>query len=172
MDRPSRMHHHAYVSRDLEATRQFYEEVIGLPLTATWCEADFGERYCHAFFELEDGSCLAFFQFEKPEVTEAHASKASTSQFDHIALAATETLQATVTERAQAAGIETTEVDHGYCRSLYLRDPDGLIVELAVDQPDAIASASKLRAHAHAELARWLAGDRSDNNAFRAKQEA
>ena len=37
---PSRLHHTAYVSRDLEATRKFYEEVIGLPLLATWCEKD------------------------------------------------------------------------------------------------------------------------------------
>ena len=27
--RPSRLHHTAYVTRDLEATRKFYEEVIG-----------------------------------------------------------------------------------------------------------------------------------------------
>jgi len=29
---PNRLHHNAYVSRDLEATRKFYEDVIGLPL--------------------------------------------------------------------------------------------------------------------------------------------
>src|SRR5690349_24522219 len=44
--RPSRLHHTAYVTRDLEATRAFYEDVIGLPLVATWCEIDelFGAR--------------------------------------------------------------------------------------------------------------------------------
>ena len=167
MERPSRMHHHAYVSRDLEATRQFYEDIIGLPLAATWCESEFANNYCHAFFELEDGSFLAFFQFEKAEVTEEHASLASTSPFDHLALAATEGLQAIVAGRARDAGIETTLLDHGYCRSLYLRDPDGLVVELAVDDSRAVAAAPELRARAHAELARWLAGDHSDNNLFR-----
>ena len=67
---PSRLHHTAYVSRDLEATRKFYEDVIGLPLLATWCEKDmlFGaERtYCHLFFGLADGGALAFFQFADP----------------------------------------------------------------------------------------------------------
>ena len=29
---PSRLHHTAYVTRDLEATRKFYEDLIGLPL--------------------------------------------------------------------------------------------------------------------------------------------
>ena len=68
---PSRLHHNAYVTKDMEATRKFYEDVIGLPLIATWSEADelFGALrvYCHCFFGLGDGSALAFFQFEKQE---------------------------------------------------------------------------------------------------------
>ena len=37
---PSRLHHTAYVTKDMEATRKFYEDVIGLPLVATWSESD------------------------------------------------------------------------------------------------------------------------------------
>ena len=172
MNRPGRLHHHAYVSRNLEATRQFYEDVIGLPLVATWCEDDFGQNFCHVFFELEDGGCLAFFQFEKPEMTEEHASLASTSPFDHLALTATEELQASITERAEKAGVQTVLIDHGYCRSLYLRDPDGLAVEFVVDNPDALAAAPALRARAHGELERWLSGDVTVNNDFRPSPEA
>ncbi|HTG77803.1 MAG TPA: VOC family protein, partial [Steroidobacteraceae bacterium] len=76
---PTRLHHTAYVSRDLEATRKFYEEVIGLPLLATWCEKDmlFGaERtYCHLFFGLADGGALAFFQFANPADQEQFGPK-------------------------------------------------------------------------------------------------
>lgn len=50
--RPSRLHHHAFVSRDQEATRRFYEEVVGLPLIATWCEENELGAYCHAFYGL------------------------------------------------------------------------------------------------------------------------
>ena len=64
---PSRLHHGAWTTRDMARTRAFYEEVIGLPLLATWCEADrlFGKvrTYVHCFFGLADGSALAFFQF-------------------------------------------------------------------------------------------------------------
>jgi len=60
---PTRLHHTAYVAKDLEHTRRFYEDIIGLPLMATWCESDelFGEvrTYCHCFFGLEDGSALS-----------------------------------------------------------------------------------------------------------------
>jgi glyoxylase I family protein len=58
-------------------------------------------------------------------------------------------------------------IDHGYCQSLYLRNPDGLVVELAVDNPEAVAAAPSLRSRARAELDRWLAGDLTDNNDFR-----
>src|SRR5690349_19118543 len=68
---PSRLHHTAFTSRDLEATRHFYEDIIGLPLVATWCEKDelFGKErvYCHCFFGLADGGALAFFQFADKE---------------------------------------------------------------------------------------------------------
>jgi len=83
---PSRLHHTAYVSRNLEATRQFYEDVIGLPLMAAWCESDelFGaERtYCHLFFGLGDGSGLDILPLlgrdgPRPQVILYSASEAS-----------------------------------------------------------------------------------------------
>src|SRR5580693_6221260 len=76
---PIRLHHNAYVTRDQEKTRQFYEEVIGMPLVATWCESDelFGKvrTYCHTFFGMADGGALAFFQFENPSDQEEFGPK-------------------------------------------------------------------------------------------------
>jgi glyoxylase I family protein len=40
-------------------------------------------------------------------------------------------------------------------------------VEITVDHPDAAAGADERRQRAHADLARWIAGDRADNNPFR-----
>ena len=68
---PSRLHHNAYVTRDMEATRKFYEDLVGMPLIATWAEKTdlFGKErvYCHCFFALENGGALAFFQFATEE---------------------------------------------------------------------------------------------------------
>ena len=51
-----RLHHNAFVTKDQEATRAFYEDILGFPLIATWSEADelFGavRVYCHTFFGL------------------------------------------------------------------------------------------------------------------------
>ena len=42
---PERLHHHAYVVKDQEKNRQFFEDVLGIPLTATWCEKHFQSRW-------------------------------------------------------------------------------------------------------------------------------
>src|SRR5215813_2775701 len=61
-----RLHHMAFRCRDSEETRAFYEDVIGLPLvgalpiesTATGRKV----RVLHTFFQLKDGSHIAFFE--------------------------------------------------------------------------------------------------------------
>jgi catechol 2,3-dioxygenase-like lactoylglutathione lyase family enzyme len=171
---PSRLHHTAYVSKDLEATRRFYEDVIGLPLIATWCEKDelFGaERlYCHVFFGLADGSALAFFSFVNPEDQQLFGPTMPNSPFHHIALNVDEETQRGIEQRLAAAGYKEPEsyvLEHGYCRSVYATDPNGMIVEFTNDNPAALELAAAKRANAHADLQRWLAGDHTSNNVYR-----
>ena len=165
-NRPGGLHHHAFVVADQARTRRFYEDVVGLPLVDTWTEHDDGGDFCHTFYELGDGSCLAFFQFADPAVHEREA-RPSPSVYDHVALAATADVQVAIGARATAAGVGHLTIDHGYCTSMYLHDPDGLLLEITVDLPAAVAGAPERRARAGAELDRWLAGDRTDNNTFR-----
>jgi glyoxylase I family protein len=174
--RPGRLHHTAYVTKDLEATRAFYEDVIGLPLIATYTEMDelFGKErtYCHCFFELADGSALAFFQFVDPADQAEFGPEIPSSPFIHIALHVDAATQADIEARIAAAGIEapaTYVLEHGYCRSVYVTDPNGMILEFTYDTPEATAAEvdAERRATAHAELARWLAGDHKNNNPYR-----
>jgi catechol 2,3-dioxygenase-like lactoylglutathione lyase family enzyme len=171
---PTRLHHNAYVTRDLEATRRFYEDLMGFPLVATWCEADelFGaERvYCHAFFGIGDGGALAFFQFAKPEDQELFGPKMPASPFHHIALKCDAETQAEVRKRLDAAGYKEPDMyvlEHGYCESLYVTDPNGLTLELTVDDERADEINGQRRQDAHAEMARWLKGDHTSNNVYR-----
>ena len=171
---PSRLHHTAYVSKDLEATRRFYEDIIGLPLVATWCESDilFGEErtYCHCFFGIGDGGALAFFQFANERDQALFGPKIPSSPFNHIALNVDAQTQAGIEARIAAAGIappDTYVLEHGYCRSVYVNDPNGLILEFTHDHPDA-ANINGIRLKdAHSELKRWLGGDHHSNNMFR-----
>ena len=171
---PSRLHHTAYVSRDLEATRKFYEDVIGLPLLATWCESDMlvgAERtYCHLFFGLGDGGALAFFQFAKPEDAEQFGPKMPFTPFHHIALRVDEATQKDIERRLKEHGFKEPQsfvLEHGYCRSVYVTDPNGMIVEFTLDHPDVEKINAARRKDAHSELKRWLAGDHTSNNTYR-----
>ena len=169
---PSRLHHTAYVSKDLEATRHFYEDILGIPLVATWCETDFlfgkDRTYCHLFFGLKDGSALAFFQFADPADQALFGPELPPSPFRHIALNVDEETQAELERRIEAAGLEGGfTLEHGYCRSVYVTDPNGMIVEFTCDDPRASAGDEERRAKAHAELKRWLGGDHATNNTFR-----
>ena len=171
---PSRLHHTAYVTRDLEATRRFYEELVGLPLVATWCEIDelFGaERvYCHLFFQLGDGGALAFFKFANPEDEKLFGPKMPESPFHHIALNVDGETQQAIEKRLIAAGYKEPQMyvlEHGYCRSVYVNDPNGLILEFTLDSPRAHEINRVRRANAHTELKRWLAGDHTSNNTYR-----
>ena len=169
---PSRLHHTAYVSKDLEATRHFYEDILGMPLVATWCEQEelFGKErtYCHCFFGMKDGSALAFFQFAHEDDQAEFGPDLASSPFRHIALNVDKDTQDELERRIKAAGIDATyTLEHGYCRSIYVVDPDGMIVEFTLDAPHA-AQINALRAKdAHSELKRWLAGDHSPNNDVR-----
>ena len=58
-------------------------------------------------------------------------------------------------------------LEHGYCRSLYTEDPNGMLLEFTVDVPEADELNKLRRADAHETLERWLAGDHTGNNPYR-----
>ncbi len=66
LQRPNNIHHQAFLCRDAEQTRWFYEDIMGFKLVAA---LDFesspgsGEplEYMHLFFEMGNGDHIAFF---------------------------------------------------------------------------------------------------------------
>ncbi len=126
------LHHAAYRCRSSEATRAFYEDFLELPLveafpittTATGRQAN----VLHTFFQMADGGCLAFF--EAPD--EAFEFKTQ-ADFDlHIALRVNYPTLERMLQKGRDSGIETRgPSDHGFIHSIYFRDPNGYVVELA-----------------------------------------
>jgi len=168
----SALHHNAYVCRDLEAVRQFYEEVIGFPLVATWAERTdlFGKvrTYAHCFFDLGDGSCLAFFQFAGEEDAKEFGPELQPSGFRHLAMKVDQPTQDAINERLEKAGYfesgQAYPLNHGYCWSTYCFDPAGLLIEFTVDHEDVENINKNKAATAHADLKQWLGGDHTPNN--------
>lgn len=144
---PSRLHHTAYTTKDMEKTRKFYEEVIGLPLVATWSESDklFGKvrTYCHCFFGLADGGALAFFQFADKRDERKFSPSIAETPFHHIALKVDQATQEVIERRIKAAGYkdpDTFVLEHGYCRSVYIKDPTACFSNSRATLPTPIGS--------------------------------
>lgn len=162
--RPRRLHHAAWVTRDMEMTRQFYEEIIGIPLVATWAEKNSrtGLEYCHTLFEFEDGGALAFFQWGDQDENPKDQNSPG-----HVAFECAAETQAEIKARLEKNGYPVRVTDHGYCVSLYVQDPNNLKLEFTVDHPDCEKIWLDQRNTAHEALKRWLSGDRTVNNEFR-----
>jgi catechol 2,3-dioxygenase-like lactoylglutathione lyase family enzyme len=150
------LHHMAFRCRNSEETRAFYEDVVGLKLIAVH---EIGEsktgrtvKALHTFFGMDDGSAVAFF-----EVPGSPFEFKAQHDFDlHIALETDEAHVARVSDIARAKGLELRgPSDHGFIRSIYLRDPNGYIVELAVKVSDYDAKMRDYATRAHATLKRW-----------------
>ena len=171
---PLRLHHHAFAVKDHEVNRHFIEDILGIPLVATWCERSFNKAvgrdvdYCHTFFAIGDGGALAFFQLADDEVWQkSKAIFPEIPTYWHISLKVSRATFDEIAARLTAAKIQFRTIDHGYCLSLYVSSPDGLPLEFTVDPPNAAEIDRMRRADAHSELARWLNGDRHINNTDR-----
>lgn len=108
---------------------RFTKTLIGLPLVATWCEADEGTDVLPLLFGLEDGSALAFFQFAEASDEAECGQQMPFTPFHHIALNVDRATQDAIAQRLEAAEYhepQTFVLEHGYCRSLYVQDPNGM----------------------------------------------
>ena len=155
------LHHNAYRCRDSEETRRFYEDFLGLPLAETLeiRETKSGRKTetLHTFYGLGDGSYLAFF--EAPDMP--FEFKAQHDYDLHIAL---EVDAATLNEmlaKGRAAGIETRGVsDHGFIHSIYFRDPNGYVIELAAKTARHDGAMNPATNGAREKLERWTTARR------------
>ena len=130
------LHHSAYRCRDSEATRSFYEDFLGLRLVGSLAIKDSPRSakadVLHTFFQMNDGSCLAFF--EAPTMPFEFKSQLD---FDlHIALEVDMPTLHAMFAKGKERGIETREItDHGMVHSIYFRDPNGYVIELTSKMP-------------------------------------
>jgi catechol 2,3-dioxygenase-like lactoylglutathione lyase family enzyme len=129
------LHHFAYRCRNAEETRHFYEDLLGLPLAAVVAHERVPSTnevhpYCHLFFEMTDGSYLAFFDLFDGQAYVA--DPATPSWVNHLALRVNNrTALDEAKVRLEGAGVEVIgAVDHGWFDSIYFFDPNGIRLEL------------------------------------------
>ncbi|MCA9553001.1 MAG: VOC family protein [Myxococcales bacterium] len=175
LDRRSRIrvrqfHHHAFRTRDMEATRHFWEDILECPLVGTFVETtdpvtEGPSNYIHTFFEMADGSALAFFQFQEGLYKESEIH-GNVDPFDHHIALEVESKDAVMAykDRFESEGYPHMLIDHGYCYSIYVHDPNGMQVELTTKVPETIEIMERHAKTAHEDLKRWLAGVTEANN--------
>ena len=137
------VNHLALVTTDMDATVRFYHGVLGARLVAHLGNASFR----HYFFEMGAGNTVAFFEYRDIELTPfakpAGVPDARAVQFDHVSFnLADEQALLNLRGRLKAAGSEVTDViDHGFIRSIYFTDPNGIALEASCWLIDATSGA-------------------------------
>ncbi len=134
------MHHLGLATKDMEATLAFYEGVLGFPaVVCETIELEKGGVVRHAFLDAGGGELVAFMEFNGIEV------KGEPFDFDaginrglgfrggvvHFAFRVddAEELEKKQLELREKGVTVTDVVDHGWCRSIYFEDPNGLQLE-------------------------------------------
>lgn len=134
------IHHVAFATRDLAATHAFYSDTMGFDLVKTVIgptEHDGGWAR-HVFYDTGGQGMVAFWDLHDDEVGDFDSAVSTGLGLpvwvNHLAFDATDedALDAR-RENWLDAGHDVMEVDHGFCRSVYTVDPNGILVEWCTD---------------------------------------
>jgi len=120
------LHHAALICRDVEETIHFYQDVLGFPLVELVENRDYAGS-SHFFFDIGNGNLLGFFDFpghDHPPFSETIGG------VQHLAISVTAERFAAAKATFEAAGIDYLGPDRGVEDSLYIRDPNGVGIEL------------------------------------------
>ena len=167
------LHHNAYRCRDSEETRKFYEDFLGLPLAHTLeiRETKTGRKTetLHTFYEMGDGSYLAFF--EAPDMPFTFKKQ---KDFDlHIALEVDEATLNRMFAKGKKTKIETRGIsDHHFIRSIYFRDPNGYVIELTAKVPGRESEMNPKLNRAREKLTAWQKAKRASSGKRKLKKAA
>lgn len=129
------IHHVAVATRDLKATHSFYSEVMGFELVKVVASpTPEGGWAKHAFYDTGGNGLIAFWDIHDDSLADfdpAIATGLGLPQWtNHLAFNAPTLPSLEVRKRhIISKGYDVAEIDHGWCRSIYVNDPNGIAVE-------------------------------------------
>jgi catechol 2,3-dioxygenase-like lactoylglutathione lyase family enzyme len=134
-----RLHHAAFRCRDARETVDFYVDVLGLKFSHAMGEdhvPSTGEYspHIHIFLEMEDGSCIAFFELPKDKGNMKDLEMPEWVQHFAFKVKSADVLHAEK-ERLEGLGIDVLgPINHDdFILSIYFFDPSGHRLELTTD---------------------------------------
>ena len=143
------VHHITLVGSTKQSTLDFWQGALGMPFIFE--QPNLGKPdENHLYFDPGDGRLLTVFTNETLGDARRHAPR-EVGCVEHIAFNVSRATFTHAPERLRERGIEFIQRDRGFMDSIYLRDPNGLKVELACykfEAPEGFTAANVLmRAH-------------------------
>ncbi len=131
-----RLHHAAFRCRDARETVDFYVDVLGLKFSHAMGEDHVPSTqayspHIHIFLEMEDGSCIAFFELPKDKGNMKDLEMPDWVQHFAFKVESVDVLLAEK-ERLEGLGIDVLgPINHDdFILSIYFYDPSGHRLEL------------------------------------------
>lgn len=128
------LHHVTNICTDIEETKSFYEDVLGwhtVKMTQNYDDPGTPHYYFSSTPTGEHGTIVTYFEY--PDSRGAPGPGAS----HHFAVGVEdEAALSSWQERLREAGVRVSEIkDRTYFKSIYFSDPDGLVFEMATQEP-------------------------------------
>ena len=149
------LHHVAYAAKDIDATHAFYTEVMGFRLVKVVVGATEAGWSKHVFYDTGGQGLIAFWDLHDEQLgdfrTDISTALGLPVHINHIAFDAVDLENlAVLRQRWQEHGHTVAEIDHGFCTSIYITDPNGILVEFCCDtaglhEEDAVEAERLLR---------------------------
>ena len=123
------IHHAALICSDVVTTIEFYQGLLGFPLVELVENRDYPGS-SHLFFDVGNSTLLGFFDFPglglEPGIE-------ALGGVQHIAISIPQDRWDAIRARLDAEGIPYDGPQRGIPESMYLRDPDGIGLEMLSD---------------------------------------
>jgi glyoxalase family protein len=144
------VHHISLVGSNRQSAIDFWHGLLGMLLVLEQPNLDRPQE-SHLYYDPGDGRLITVFTSEdRPDDPSHHPH--GVGHLEHIAFNVSRATQMHVAKRLEARGIAFEAHDRGFMDSIYLRDPNGLKIELACykfQAPEGVRDVDILRvAHA------------------------
>jgi catechol 2,3-dioxygenase-like lactoylglutathione lyase family enzyme len=135
------MHHLGLATHDMEATLEFYEQTLGFEArVCDLLQPEAGGTIRHAFLDVGQGEMIAFMECNEVPGIKADFDAGINKGLGirggvmHFAFKVQDAAGLVAKrDELREKGVEVTDVvDHGWCQSIYFRDPNDLQLEYCV----------------------------------------
>lgn len=152
------IHHITMIGSNRQEIIDFYEGVLGMPLLFEQPNLDVPEEL-HLYFDAGDG-CLITFFVRPTRQNDPTPNPEGIGNLHHIAYTVSRATYDQTAARLNEMGIKNTgPIDRGFMMSIYFRDPNGQLLEMACFKFDAPAGYTRSDVFRLAHEKRVAAGE-------------